>query len=438
MSKPSKCFLMKTTLLFSLTTVATVANAEQKYDYKDHLAFGGFVGVDFYSDQNELGNSQFADQVPGAGVVLGLRGSYEFLTRPFYNLHGELELKLAISSTDAAGTRDSSTTPIVGWRTHARMDYLPEAFLTPFVVLGLGGETLLSGSSDMDTPDTDPLFYAGVGAKVNLKDELSVRADFRAGLMASREDSTTSLLEFFVGVEYRLGSVKPARTSSYANETASREPDTIDGVAVTDDVCSATSAKGASSKKAALNAEKTDSDGDGIFSDVDKCPDQPEDKDAFEDEDGCPDPDNDKDGILDTVDQCPQEPENINKVKDEDGCPDKDAPEELAGLYGVIEGVTFKRRKAVLVKSSEAELNKIYDVLKDHPNLKIEIAAHTTAKGPKRRRKKLSSDRAETIKWYLVAKGLNLDMLVAKGYGSDEPLNGKPTERVEIKKVATP
>ncbi len=65
-----------------------------------------------------------------------------------------------------------------------------------------------------------------------------------------------------------------------------------------------------------------DRDGDGLKDDVDKCPDDPEDFDDFEDEDGCPDPDNDRDGILDKDDKCPNEPETKNGFEDEDGCPD--------------------------------------------------------------------------------------------------------------------
>jgi outer membrane protein OmpA-like peptidoglycan-associated protein len=65
-----------------------------------------------------------------------------------------------------------------------------------------------------------------------------------------------------------------------------------------------------------------DRDGDGYKDDVDQCPDDPEDFDDFEDEDGCPDPDNDKDGILDVDDKCPNEPETKNGFQDEDGCPD--------------------------------------------------------------------------------------------------------------------
>ncbi len=66
-----------------------------------------------------------------------------------------------------------------------------------------------------------------------------------------------------------------------------------------------------------------DNDGDGIADAKDKCPNVPEDRDGFEDEDGCPDIDNDRDGILDRFDHCPNEPETINGIDDDDGCPDK-------------------------------------------------------------------------------------------------------------------
>jgi hypothetical protein len=65
-----------------------------------------------------------------------------------------------------------------------------------------------------------------------------------------------------------------------------------------------------------------DNDGDLIPDPRDRCPDQPEDKDGFEDDDGCPDPDNDKDGIIDLKDACPFKPETKNGYMDQDGCPD--------------------------------------------------------------------------------------------------------------------
>jgi OmpA-OmpF porin, OOP family len=65
-----------------------------------------------------------------------------------------------------------------------------------------------------------------------------------------------------------------------------------------------------------------DRDGDGLKDDIDGCPNDPEDKDGFEDEDGCPDPDNDRDGIPDEKDACPDDPEDKDGFQDEDGCPD--------------------------------------------------------------------------------------------------------------------
>jgi outer membrane protein OmpA-like peptidoglycan-associated protein len=67
-----------------------------------------------------------------------------------------------------------------------------------------------------------------------------------------------------------------------------------------------------------------DTDADTIFDDVDRCVEVPEDKDGFEDTDGCPDPDNDKDGLFDKVDACPDEAEDADGFADEDGCPDPD------------------------------------------------------------------------------------------------------------------
>lgn len=69
---------------------------------------------------------------------------------------------------------------------------------------------------------------------------------------------------------------------------------------------------------------RRDADGDGIEDDKDACKNQPEDIDGYEDDDGCPDPDNDKDGILDADDKCPTLAEDPDGFEDNDGCPDLD------------------------------------------------------------------------------------------------------------------
>jgi len=76
-----------------------------------------------------------------------------------------------------------------------------------------------------------------------------------------------------------------------------------------------------------------DSDGDGLTGSDDDCPDAAEDRDGFQDQDGCPDVDDDKDGVLDTADKCRLEPEDMDGVEDDDGCPDPDDDHD-----GVVEG----------------------------------------------------------------------------------------------------
>ena len=73
-----------------------------------------------------------------------------------------------------------------------------------------------------------------------------------------------------------------------------------------------------------LSPRQLDRDQDGITDRVDACVDVAEDKDSFEDVDGCPDPDNDRDGIADTADQCPLDPEDVDTFEDQNGCPDPD------------------------------------------------------------------------------------------------------------------
>ncbi len=91
----------------------------------------------------------------------------------------------------------------------------------------------------------------------------------------------------------------------------------------------------AEEKPVELVVERQDTDGDGIFDDADGCPSEPEDKDGFEDEDGCPDPDNDNDGVLDGDDGCPLVAEDRDGFEDKDGCPDSDNDKD--GLADAID-----------------------------------------------------------------------------------------------------
>jgi OmpA-OmpF porin, OOP family len=67
-----------------------------------------------------------------------------------------------------------------------------------------------------------------------------------------------------------------------------------------------------------------DADADGIEDSKDECIELAEDRDGFQDADGCPDFDNDDDGVPDETDKCPTEKEDADGFEDDDGCLDPD------------------------------------------------------------------------------------------------------------------
>lgn len=74
-----------------------------------------------------------------------------------------------------------------------------------------------------------------------------------------------------------------------------------------------------------------DKDHDGIPDDRDQCEDIPEDKDGFEDSDGCPEIDNDDDGIIDREDACPNVAGSKNADPKKNGCPAPDSDGDGVG-----------------------------------------------------------------------------------------------------------
>jgi outer membrane protein OmpA-like peptidoglycan-associated protein len=139
--------------------------------------------------------------------------------------------------------------------------------------------------------------------------------------------------------------------------------------------------------------------------------------DGFEDEDGCPDPDNDKDGFSDAQDKCPNQAETLNGNRDEDGCPD--AGPEIVRLgptrIDVDERLGFSAQggKTVLRPSSLKTVGLVALVMKGHTEIKklrIEVRADGVPKEETQRR-------AEAIRDALVAKGVAADRIVPAGMG---------------------
>jgi len=179
-----------------------------------------------------------------------------------------------------------------------------------------------------------------------------------------------------------------------------------------------------------------DRDGDGIDNEHDKCPDEAEDKDGFEDEDGCPEPDNDKDGILDDVDECPETAEEVGG--DGDGCPDKGRVIVEDGKVIVIGKVQFDHGSANIAKKSDPLIDDMAHVLKEHPEIKrVRIEGHTDNTGPSEVNDKLSKARAESVKAALVKRGIAANRLETEGYGSSKPMspNDTPVGRARNRRV---
>ncbi len=167
-----------------------------------------------------------------------------------------------------------------------------------------------------------------------------------------------------------------------------------------------------------------DNDGDGIPDGQDRCPDAAEDKDGFKDDDGCPDGDNDGDGIPDKQDKCPNEPEDRNGVDDTDGCPEGGAGTAIRGGKIDLKGkrIQFKSGSATLLKKSFKILDRIANMLRNNPRVKlVRIEGHTDDKGRAKANQRLSQSRAASVRDYLVKRGVTRNRLTAVGYGETRP-----------------
>lgn len=106
----------------------------------------------------------------------------------------------------------------------------------------------------------------------------------------------------------------------------------------------------------------------------------------------------------------------------------------------VMNNVFFQKGKSYLVSTSYPELDRLIVTMNENPEIKIEIQGHTNNIGDREKLLELSEQRAESVKKYIVEKGISPDRITTKGFGSDKPVASNDTElgrkqnqRVEFK-----
>lgn len=173
----------------------------------------------------------------------------------------------------------------------------------------------------------------------------------------------------------------------------------------------------------------SDADHDGVPDDQDQCPGTPEGLPV--DGKGCPaatgSGDADQDGVPDAADACPNTKKGM-KV-DQDGC--------AVGQSYSLKGVHFEHNSARLTEDSKAFLDEVARSLKGQPNADVEIAGYTDNHGSAAYNLALSKQRSESVRQYLISRGVGAGRMVARGYGKSYPKasNGSEKGRRENRRV---
>ncbi len=172
-----------------------------------------------------------------------------------------------------------------------------------------------------------------------------------------------------------------------------------------------------------------DNDFDRVPDRTDECPNDPEDRDGFEDKDGCPDPDNDQDTILDPDDLCPNRPEVMNGERDDDGCPDDVRAVVTKERIVILDKILFVTGKDEIVADSFPILEAVKDRLLENPQIfRIRIEGHTDHRGDDDYNMELSEKRAKAVLRYLIKAGVESRRLDSVGFGESMPIGDNTTE----------
>ncbi|WP_229216714.1 OmpA family protein [Dyadobacter sp. 3J3] len=140
------------------------------------------------------------------------------------------------------------------------------------------------------------------------------------------------------------------------------------------------------------------------------------------------------------------EPKSPESIKDIAKVIDIQKPDNLLAFpkpklgEKVILAIQFEQSKAIILPSSQPELDRILSYLVQFPTLEIELSGHTDNRGDAIKNYKLSEERVSIVKKYLTSNGIASSRISGKGYGSKIPFalndseeNRKLNRRVEMK-----
>lgn len=104
-----------------------------------------------------------------------------------------------------------------------------------------------------------------------------------------------------------------------------------------------------------------------------------------------------------------------------------------AGVIFTLNNVFFEYNKYALMDKSKVELDNLVKFLKENPEVSGEVSGHTDNIGDKARNQKLSQQRANSVRDYLVSHGIDASRLVYKGYGDAQPAASNDTDEGRAK-----
>jgi OmpA-OmpF porin, OOP family len=313
-------------------------------------------------------------------------GAFTLATGFEVHPHWNIELNLFRGRFDSA-TGDDLTMDAAGL--NALRVFRREARVAPYLLLGFGAQRKERNVSDSST---DPYADGALGLLTTLHRSsdgraLFLRADARARYDDTDDGSRIDYL-FGLGLQYAFGSgARPATVQLPVTPAPLPPP------------------------------PAADEDHDAVPDSTDRCPGTPHGK--VVDREGCEiDRDSDNDRVLDSApDVCPNTKPGTRV--DARGC---DLKSEIE-----LPQVTFEYNSDRLHPQAFVTLEQAVATLRLNPDLRIEVAGHTDGLGSQAYNLGLSQRRADTVRRYLIEKGVTNE-LTMRGYGESEPIAGNDTD----------